>query len=326
VIDGEHVARLEPLGLTFEPALLPLSTSARAMAVLDESTGVVDGDSMPLVGPEEIAQTVAHETEFAELDLETDDGAESARPRLPEVLVRVVGPPDVPAFPALGRMDLNVVAFLACAGGSTTVDQVTDAVWGGRLVEKETVWNRMSKVRAVVGDLLPRREQGSSAVTLDGCVGTDVGYFAAVLDYSNQVSTTEAIETLTEALQLVRGVPFDAAGYDWAHQRQHFTRACELVEAAGLRLAEIALDVGDVATARFAVSQALRALPANEPLYRCRMQIEAAANNLQGVRSAYNELLITLDDWGDGLDAEPSPTTADLFVELTRRTDERSAS
>jgi hypothetical protein len=56
------------------------------------------------------------------------------------------------------------------------------------------------------------------------------------------------------------------------------------------------------------------------------MQIEAAANNLQGVRSAYNELLITLDDWGDGLDAEPSTTTADLFLQLTRRTDERSAS
>jgi hypothetical protein len=184
----------------------------------------------------------------------------------------------------------------------------------------------MSKVRAIVGDLLPRREQGSSVVGLGAAVGTDVGHFAAVVEYSNHVSTTEAIETLTEALQLVRGVPFDAAGYDWAHQRQHFTRACELVEAAGLRLAEIALDVGDIATARFAVGQALCALPANEPLYRCRMQIEAAANNLQGVRSAYNELLITLDDWGDGLDAEPSTTTADLFLQLTRRTDERSAS
>lgn len=326
VIDGEHVARLEPLGLTFEPALLPLSTSARVMSVLDESTIDDDGESTPLVEPEEIVQTIVHETEFAELDLETDDGAETARPRLPEVLVRLIGPPDVPAFPALGRMDLNVVAFLACAGGSTTVDQLIDAVWSGRLVEKETVWNRMSKVRAIVGDLLPRREQGSSVVGLDAAVGTDVGHFAAVVEYSNQVSTTEAIETLTEALQLVRGVPFDAAGYDWAHQRQHLTRACELVEAAGLRLAEIALDVGDVATARFAVSQALCALPANEPLYRCRMQIEAAANNLQGVRSAYNELLITLDDWGDGLDAEPSSTTADLFLQLTRRTDERSAS
>ena len=72
----------------------------------------------------------------------------------------MVGPPDVPAFPALGRMDLNVVAFLACAGGSTTVDQLTDAVWGGRLVEKETVWNRMSKVRAIVGDLAAKAGAG----------------------------------------------------------------------------------------------------------------------------------------------------------------------
>ncbi len=252
-------------------------------------------------------------------DLGDDDpGDDDGTLPRPELLVTLLGPPAVPAHPNLGRIETNLVAFLACNGRRATDDQLMDAVWGGRMVARATIWNRISKARTTLGAYLPARDQGSNKVTLHPGVGTDIDLLAALVDHATQLSSGQAAGVLTEGLDLIRGVPFDAPGYDWAHQRQHNARACELVENAALRLVDLALDEGDLGTARRAVSQGLRALPINEPLYRARMRIEAAADNAAGVRATYDELSTLLGDLSrDGFNYEPSTRTITLLSELT---------
>src|SRR5262249_26475801 len=159
-----------------------------------------------------------------------------------------------------------------------------------RAIERATLWNRISKARAALGGFIPARDQGSNVVRLAPGVMTDAQLLRHAVDSAPRISSAQAIDQLVAALNLVRGVPFDAAGYDWAHEQQQYADACDLVERAALRLVDLALDIDDITTAREAVSQGLKALRINEPLYRARMQIEAHCGNHAGVRRAYKEL------------------------------------
>ena len=66
--------------------------------------------------------------------------------------------------------------------------------------------------------------------------------------------------------------PFDAQGYDWSYEHQFNAEACEAIESVCVRLAELALEHGDLSAARSGIGRGLRALPLNEPLYRWRMR------------------------------------------------------
>lgn len=318
-IEPDGSAHLDPLGLRFEAAALPAGTTAVVAELLDQGSDAHDSgleaDDAPPVAVDQ-TEIVGDVLEAVGL---TPDGAsdEATRPLPPEVLVSVLGPPIVDSFPTLGRMDTNLLAYLACNGGEAGEDQLIDAVWNGRMVERATVWNRISKTRSIIGHHLPAREQGSNRVQLATSIGTDLAYFAQLVDYADDGSMDEAIELLTEAIDLVNGRPFDAAGYDWAHQQQHHARACELIESTALRIVDLALDTGELDVARHGITQTLRALPANEPLYRARMSVEAAADNPAGVCSAYDELRSLLAELSeDGFDFEPSKRTTRLRADL----------
>lgn len=111
---------------------------------------------------------------------------------------------------------------------------------------------------------------------------------------------------LAAALGMVEGRPFDAPGYDWAFRDgQHAAEAADLIERASLRLAEMALRAEDHGQARWALATGLTGLPGNEPLYRKRMSIEAAAGNRAGVESTFDELCRVLVD----LETVPSAET-----------------
>ena len=222
-------------------------------------------------------------------DLGEDDEWE---PPAPEVLVRVLGPPRVDGHPNLGRLDVSLVAFLACNGGQATEDQVVNAVWGGRAIEKVTLWNRISKARVSLGAALPAREQGASTVRLADGVLTDLSVMKAFAARAEEVSSGEAIDLLLRATALIEGTPFDAQGYDWSYEHQFNAEACEAIESVCVRLAELALEHGDLSAARSAIGRGLRALPLNEPLYRWRMRAEAQAGNSEafGPRSRNSAL------------------------------------
>jgi len=281
---------------------------AEAVASFLHEAEEIDHDDVVEDGEAGDAEDPRHmDVDVLDDDLGEDDEWE---PPAPSVLVRVLGPPRVDGFPNLGRLDVSLVAFLACNGGQATEDQVVNAVWGGRAIEKATLWNRISRARVSLGAALPAREQGSSTVRLADDVQTDLGVMKALVARAAQVSSGEAIELLLQATALIEGAPFDAQGYDWSYEHQFNAEACETIESVCVRLAELALEHDDVAAARSALTRGLRALPLNEPLYRWRMRAEAQSGNPGGVRAAFEELTNRLCD----LDDQITPSAATLVV------------
>ena len=286
-IDADGSALLSPIGLRFRAVALE---AAPATALVSLLTGPRWSTKTALTATRR-TESVRRRT--LDDDLGEDDEWE---PPAPEVLVRVLGPPRVDGHPNLGRLDVSLVAFLACNGGQATEDQVVNAVWGGRAIEKVTLWNRISKARVSLGAALPAREQGASAVRLADGVLTDLSVMKAFAARAEEVSSGEAIDLLLRATALIEGTPFDAQGYDWSYEHQFNAEACEAIESVCVRLAELALEHGDLSAARSAIGRGLRALPLNEPLYRWRMRAEAQAGNLGGVRAAFDELGSPLAD------------------------------
>lgn len=316
-VDADGSALLSPIGLRFRAVALEAAPAEGLVSLLhgfemsDEDT--VDGEEEDGVG-----EVRPLDVDALDDDLGQDDEWE---PPAPEVLVRVLGPPRVDGHPNLGRLDVSLVAFLACNGGQATEDQVVNAVWGGRAIEKVTLWNRISKARVSLGAALPAREQGASTVRLAAGVLTDLTLMKAFAARAEGVSSGEAIDLLLQATALIEGTPFDAQGYDWSYEHQFNAEACEAIESVCVRLAELALEHGDLSAARGAIGRGLRALPLNEPLYRWRMRTEAQAGNVGGMRAAFEELRSRLSDLDDEI--TPSGLTSSLFEQLWSDAQER---
>jgi len=314
--DHYGIAVLEPFGLQFSPALLPLETIEAVDDLLDEATEPlvhVDVESLSDTLP--IEDDASAEPDPPAFDLGEDDGWEMPEPR---VLVRVLGAPEIVGYPQLGRIETSILAYLACHDGRRTADQIVNAVWNGRLVESKTLWNKISKIRAALGpDLMPPRQPNSANVSIDPGVMSDLSVLRMLAGRCSEASAAEAVALLLRGLELVDGVPFDSSDYEWAHETQQHSEACELVEEVAIRCARLALDVGDITAARMAVTAGLRAMPMNEPLYRERMRVEAAAGSPEGVRRTLADLRSALADLGEGFEAvEPHMATLELAARL----------
>lgn len=298
-IVGDDMAVLEPHGIQFQPATLPITTVEAVSDLLDEATEpysppspALEVDSEPATDPEPI-------------DLGGDD--DDWTPPDPAVLVRVLGAPEVVGV-TLGRIETSIITYLASHDGRRRDEQVINAVWNGRAIEPKTLWNRISKIRAVLGpELVPPRLPNSPDVVISPRVMTDLDVLSSLRDRAPRVSEAEALQLLLDGLDLIDGVPFDSAEYEWSFESQDHALACETVEAATLDCVEIAMNLGDLVAARRAVTQGLRALPLNEPLYRARMRIEAASGNPDGVRRALGELTTALGISAPGIDPPPEP-------------------
>ena len=215
-LDNDGSARLEPLGLSVKPVRLSAATGL-AIDQLVAPPPAPDGDradDQPEYTDDVTAEIGDGQLSHANHQVEESDCDEDEDwvPPCPEVLVRVLGTPTIDQYPKLGRSELNIVTFLACAGGQATEDQVIDAVWSGQLRERKTLWNKLSIARAVLGRHLPPRDQSSGIVSLHPAVMTDLQLLKALVDRASLVSSYEAIGLLSDALELVRGVPFDAVG------------------------------------------------------------------------------------------------------------------
>ena len=151
-------------------------------------------------------------------------------------------------------------------------------------------------------------------------VAADYEILEAALVRAQKAPAEAARELLREALELVRGRPFEHAGrsgYEWAHVDGLVYEMEAAVADAAHRLAELCLDTGDADQAHWAVRQGLRASPGNEQLYRDQMHAANAAGNPAGVEAAWEELgrLAEEEEPFDGLD----PATMATYQELSRR-------
>jgi hypothetical protein len=315
VIDAAGTATLRPSGLRFRPAALPLATVETISDLIDEASEPFDqGMSVTeqLAEPDLIAALAIPIVGPVEPD---DDWT------LPtaKVMVRVLGEPEVLGT-ELGRIETSIVTYVASHDNSRRDDQVINAVWNGRALEPKTLWNKISKIRTALGtDIVPARPPKTNEITFTDEVTTDLVILQHALHRADQVSQAEALDLLMHGLDLIAGIPFDGSNCDWAYETQDHAIACEAVETAVLSAVQIALELGDIAAARTAVSQGLRALPLNEPLYRARMRVEAASGSPQRVGQALSELRAALElHCDDGFAIGPEAETEHLAARLCR--------
>jgi DNA-binding SARP family transcriptional activator len=222
----------------------------------------------------------------------------------PRLLVTVLGKPSIPARAQANRRDIAITVYLATIGLPVPAEELHEAIWNGKAVQRKTVYNAISHARATLGQfddgepLLPESNHGDGLSRLAPGVTTDLQLFTLLCQRAAEVPASESAQLLHQALALVYGRPFAGDGYEWAAAGQHASAAEIAIEQAADQLIEIALDTDQHDLGRHAVIQALKSQPANEHLYRQRMTIEHHAGNPAAVRSAYAELEFILREDG----------------------------
>lgn len=158
--------------------------------------------------------------------------------------------------------------------------------------------NGIAKVRRLVGV----DESGESRLVTDRerrcyIVGPDIGCdwtrFTMLVDQAIDASPDAAIELLSTALELVDGVPgasmnAEAANYEWLREDPINRHGIEVgIVDAARSLGELALEAGEPTLADWAANQALAVLPADESLWRLKMEVSGSWGDLSGVRASY---------------------------------------
>lgn len=320
--DGK--ARLDPIGLDLVAAAMPAPAIASIAGLLDEldeasdpvtSSEDAEPSAAPIAAPEEPdgeSSTTGSPSLLTLLDnddtiegaddtdhLSDDDDDDWERP-FSSVVVRLLGEPCVPGFDDLKVREISLLGLLISKGGSSSVECVLDHLWAdqGEVRQRKTLHNLESQLRAKVGaEVFPL---SPSSYPLTTTATSDYVIFEALVDRSEEVSSNRAIELLCDALALVVGPPFGHSALEWARSIGIYDRSRQQIEAAGLRLVDLALDAGELKVARDGIQHALVGLGLNEPLYRAWMRVEAQAGSPVAVRKVFSELEhrleLTFDD------------------------------
>lgn len=268
-------------------------------------------------------------------DTEDDDATAAAAEQAPGPAAVVVEPLPRPAplVKVLGGVEidhatdkvektkrarlLEYAAYLALNPGATAT-QIDEAIWPGKRSESNlnTRNTATSKLRSWLGkdadgqDYLPRHQHGSTGYALAEAVTTDWHQWRALLPAGPLQATTEA---LAEALELVRGRPFEgvsARRYAWSE------RACQQmiteITDACYELGRRRLMSGKWRGAEQAVVIGLWIEPAYERLWRLRIMAAHASGNHTAQDEAIDRMLVIAEQLGGDLEDE---TTA-LLVGL----------
>jgi len=313
-IAADGRARLEPLDLAFTAGALPTCTASEIRNLLNDGARSghqpdldpaanapaldpeADAPAQPIYGADPgtggpaTGDTVAEEfsvrvaadsaSRRTVIDLREDgnDDRPIDIPMIPEprMLIKVLGQPRIVDGPPLGRRELALVVYVACAGRPVRHDHIQDAIWGGDAVSRKSVFNLIGATRTALGTwdgepILMRAVRPGSTITLQDGVTTDLELLGQLYHSSCAASADEALELLDRGLDLVEGRPFDADGYDWAHAHQLVHEAELLIEDVACLVGSLALDAGVKPLVRRAVHRGLLAVPGSARLLDLEM-------------------------------------------------------
>ena len=253
--------------------------------------------------------------------------------RLPDrpPLVRVFGSVEVVGAPGpepvtvkdgravsshLGRATA-LVAYLACHPEGATIEQVSEALSPVRRLSPSTVWSLASRARKWLGNdpdgapYYPRTIDAGSH-RLHPAVRTD---WSRWLELIGEDVTLTPLSRLGEALELVRGRPFDGVPerhYAWAEplRQEMIAGVVDVVHEVVRR----ALQIPDTMAARRAVAVGRLVDPANERLWRDGLRVEYVAGDRRAQRRLVDQLYALADD----LETDLEPETEQLIAELNQ--------
>ena len=233
----------------------------------------------------------------------------------PERDIRLLGPFEVEGLPASGPDAADLLMFLAVHRGGATVEALAgDLGWD---IE------RTAGVFAATGDALGCDDEGRPLLAVDGdghhrlstTVSCDAERLHALTRGLRQTPPAAQAQRLTEALDMVRGVPFRDAG-GWAHAESMVPATIALVSDLAHQLATLMMTFGDLERASWAVDQGLLANPSCELLYRDRMRIADARGDFELLDSVMRELRAQAESDHGWV----TPETLQLYERLKRST------
>lgn len=283
VTDEELV--LSPLGFRLIPDLVDAETASGVDELLSDA---IVGEDEPIE-----AVTVAERDE------------PPATPHAPfrdppfEVEVRVLGPVEVAGVepPLDRRKSVELTAYIALHPKGVTDERLKTILWPDALPKDGTFNTNVSMTRARLGSdnsgglHLPHKVTSGNVYRLGPLVTTDLARFEARAAHAKHCAPSDAIVALREALELVRGQPFEGTrGFEWAYS-EGLVAATEAAAAdAAHTLAQLYLEAGDPAGATWAANQGLKAALGDEILFRDRMLACDLAGNPAGVERVMDEL------------------------------------
>ncbi|HVB05765.1 MAG TPA: bacterial transcriptional activator domain-containing protein [Acidimicrobiales bacterium] len=207
----------------------------------------------------------------------------------------------------------ELITYLAVHPAGSQSRLWTAALWPERRVPQQTVANRLSEARRLLGcgpDGLPRLGRDGERHRLRD-VTTDWAEFSRLAAPQAGATSWHA------ALELVRGRPFeDLQEGQWTLLEGFVSEMEEQIAAVALRLGGHALDLGEADEALWAARQALRAAPFDERLHRLLMRAADRAGNRVAIDGVLRQLALVLEIDGDPL-AAVHPETAALYAELS---------
>ena len=304
-----------------------LSLPVRNRAVLDAIEGMIDGASdHAFVDPTEGHQRVDPGPHVvlglgwrssSPAPKGTGIGARTVDLNDAQVEVRILGPVEVAgsARPFSRAWARELVVYLAMHPTGVANEIWSTALWPDRLMAPSSLHSTASVARRALGtdvdgnDHLPR---GHGRLQMGPYVTTDWMRF-------DTLAGSDDPTRLREALELVRGRPFDGLkATDWLILEGVGPAVEARVVDVATRFAESCLDAGDPAGAAWSARRGLLASPYDERLYRVLMRAADAAGNPAGVEAVMTELVRLVAD-----DVEPfdsvHPETLDLYRSLSRR-------
>jgi hypothetical protein len=139
-------------------------------------------------------------------------------------------------------------------------------------------------------------------------VALDADVVSAALESSRRTEDdAAAIETLRDALALIRGVPYTGVHYLWPDAEALPAQLTLLVTSVAHELARRCLALGEVDGVLGATAVGLGVLPGHEELVCLRMRALAAAGDRSAVRREFAgyERAVLVDPWSGGELADP---------------------
>jgi len=212
-----------------------------------------------------------------------------ARPA-PAVELQVLGPPRLiinDEEPQLRRsQSIELLAYLVTHPKGASTDKLLDVLFPNaenQRAKRPTLQQLSTEIRKLVGlELLPRARDGwyRTEVTSD-----EQRFTLHVADADAAGNDTERAAHLREALNLVRGRPFDtSADWMWAMTDGIVTTAMQRLHDAAHQLATLEINLGHYDAADDVAAKGILADPHCDRCWELRLQAAEAAGNDSHVR------------------------------------------
>lgn len=288
-----------PVGVTItgdEATLWPSGTVAR-LAAPD------DGDMRAVA--ELVEMTAAGAGDPVVDDFDVSQGLEvPGTGRCPieagPIEIRVLGPVEITGAGSFSSLKaIDVVTYLAFHRNGVDADQIKSWVWPAFEPPTDKAFaNVMSRARTALGvdeagNPYLSRAGADKTYRLSEQVTTDFDRVRAFIDRADRATDpSEQLADLTRALELIRGVPFtggSVSSFAWADNHVRANVEYTIDEAVH-RCADLALELDDLATARWAALKGLEMVPGCEQCFRRRFLVARAGNNRTELRRAMADL------------------------------------